>query len=104
MDVNYTSRLGIYYPADGDAKPNMDNCPEYWKIEANKVILEPAVLRADFFHGMGAVAYSAGMVAVLYVSLKVKKAQLSLLVQVFWFVVSIFETIHELLESHLVIK
>ena len=61
MDVNLTSRLGIYYPSEGDAKPNMDNCPAYWKIEANKVILKPAVLRADFFHGMGAVAYSAGI-------------------------------------------
>lgn len=63
MDVNYTERIGTYYPAKGDALANMDRCPMYWQNASNKVTIDPAVLNVDFFHGMGAVAYSAGMVS-----------------------------------------
>ena len=62
MDVNYTERIGIYYPNKGDSVANMDGCPLFWRNESNKVTIDPAVLNVHFFHGMGAVAYSAGMV------------------------------------------
>ena len=63
MDVNYTERIGIYYPNKGDSVANMDGCPLFWRNESNKVTIDPAVLNVHFFHGMGAVAYSAGMVS-----------------------------------------
>ena len=63
MDINYHNRSGSFYPTEDPFVPNLENCPEYWKNESNKVEIKEAELKADFYHTMGAVAYSAGMVS-----------------------------------------
>ena len=62
MDINYRNRSGTFYPNEGAFMPNLDNCPEYWKNESNKVEIKVAELKGDFYQRMGTIAYTAGMV------------------------------------------
>ena len=64
MDINYRNRSGTFYPNEGPFMPNLDNCPDYWKNQSNKVEIKVAELKGDFYQTMGTIAYTAGKVKI----------------------------------------